>query len=151
MSTPLAVKIAFAPDRPPGLATPSYAREHDAGLDLPSMETFELEPGEWRAVRTGLHLEIPPGFEAQIRPRSGLASGHGVTVLNAPSTIDAGYRGEVKVILINLSRTRVLFTAGMKIAQLVFAPVVRADLQVATLDTLSPSERGTGGFGSSGR
>jgi dUTP pyrophosphatase len=151
MSTPLAVKIAFAPDRPPGLATPSYAREHDAGLDLPSMETFELEPGEWRAVRTGLHLEIPPGFEAQIRPRSGLASGHGVTVLNSPGTIDCGFRGEVKVVLINHGQASALFTVGMKIAQLVFAPVTRVVLQVVQVADLSPSDRGTGGFGSSGR
>ena len=151
MTTPLAVKIAFAPDRPPSLAVPSYAREHDAGLDLPSMETFELEPGEWRAVRTGLHLEIPPGCEAQIRPRSGLAASVGVTVLNSPGTIDSGFRGEVKVLLINHGRSSALFTVGMKVAQLVFAPVVRADLQVVQVADLAPSERGTGGFGSSGR
>ena len=150
MTTPLAVKIAFAPDRPPTLAAPSYAREHDAGLDLPSMETFWLKPGERRAIRTGIHLEIPPGYEAQIRPRSGLALRDGLTVLNAPSTIDAGFRGEVKVLLVNLGATDAIIDAGTRIAQLVFAPVVLADLQVVQVAELSPSERGTGGFGSSG-
>jgi dUTP pyrophosphatase len=151
MTTPIAVKFAFAPDRPSGLAVPSYAHEHDAGLDLPSMETFELAPGEWRAARTGLHLEIPPGYEAQIRPRSGLAASIGVTVLNSPGTIDCGFRGEVKVVLINHGQASALFTVGMKIAQLVFAPVTRVVLQVVQVADLSPSDRGTGGFGSSGR
>jgi dUTP pyrophosphatase len=133
-----------------GLALPAYATTSSAGLDLAAAiaEDVVLAPGERRAVPTGLAIALPEGYEAQVRPRSGLALNYGVTVLNSPGTIDADYRGEVRVILINLGTEPVTLTRGQRIAQLVLAPVARLAWQEAA--ELPESERGTGGFGSTG-
>jgi dUTP pyrophosphatase len=134
------------------LAAPDYATADAAGMDLsaavPENAPLTLAPGERAAVPTGLVLAIPSGYEGQVRPRSGLALKHAVTVLNAPGTIDADYRGEVKVILVNLGRETFTITRGMRIAQLIFAPVVRAVMQKA--QSLDATARGEGGFGSTG-
>ncbi len=129
---------------------PRYQSAHSAGADLCAAldAPLELEPGQRAAVPTGLRLQIPAGFEAQVRPRSGLALEHGVTVLNAPGTIDADYRGELKVILINLGQERYTVRPGERIAQLVFASAVRARFRLRP--KLAESERGEGGFGSTG-
>ncbi len=129
---------------------PRYMSEQAAGMDLPAaIETpLTLAPGERALVPTGLALAIPPGYEGQVRPRSGLAAKHGLTLLNAPGTIDADYRGEVKVILINLGSEPVTISPGQRIAQLVIAPVTRAEL--TEVDELPPTPRGEGGFGHSG-
>ena len=127
---------------------PNYAHDGDSGVDLFSIEDKILNPGESALIKTGIALEIPLGYEAQVRPRSGLALKHSITVLNTPGTIDAGYRGEIGVILINHGTNWFQVTAGMKIAQLVFAPVVRADL--IEVNELSDTVRGVGGFGSTG-
>lgn len=127
---------------------PSQAHPGDAGLDLSSIEDVTIAPGARRLVRTGLAVEIPDGFEGQVRPRSGLALKHGITVLNAPGTIDAGYRGEVGVVLANFGEAPFAVEKGMRIAQLVIAAVARVTIEVA--DSLSSSERGEGGYGSSG-
>jgi len=108
-----------------------------------------LAPGRRASVPTGLAIALPPGFEAQVRPRSGLAARHGVTVLNSPGTIDADYRGEISVILINHGEAPFTIRRGERIAQMVIAPVVRAELAVAA--SLSTTDRGSGGFGSTGR
>jgi dUTP pyrophosphatase len=135
-----------------GLPLPSYQSEGAAGLDLlaaiASNTQLVLEPRARDLVPTGLVIELPPGFEAQVRPRSGLALKHGVTVLNAPGTIDSDYRGEVKVLLANLGSEPFVIERGMRIAQLVIAPVTRASLQEKT--QLADSSRGAGGFGSTG-
>ncbi len=134
-----------------GLALPAYATDDAAGLDLLAATDAPLvvAPGERALVPTGIALALPAGFEAQIRPRSGLALKHGITVLNAPGTIDADYRGEVGVILINLGDAAVTITRGQAIAQMVIAPVTR----VALVETksLSQTARGAGGFGSTGQ
>lgn len=127
---------------------PRYAREGDAGLDLCASVTMVLAPGAAALVATGIAIELPPGTEGQVRPRSGLALKHAVTVLNTPGTIDEGYRGEVGVILINHGAQPFEVRPGMKIAQLVVAPRVSVD--VVEVDALSDTERGSGGFGSSG-
>jgi dUTP pyrophosphatase len=136
-----------------GLPLPAYQSPGAAGLDLvaaiPADAPIVLEPGERRIVVTGLVLEIPEGFEAQVRPRSGLALKYGVTILNAPGTIDSDYRGELAAILINHGPESFRIARGDRIAQLVFAPVVQARLAVA--ETLSDTDRGAGGFGSTGR
>ena len=133
-----------------GLPLPAYQSEQAAGLDLPAAveEPLLLSPGRRAAVPTGLALELPKGYEAQVRPRSGLALKQGVTVLNSPGTVDADYRGEVKVILINLGEEDFLIERGMRIAQLVVAPVTQARIEVAA--ELEESGRGAGGFGSTG-
>jgi dUTP pyrophosphatase len=131
------------------LDLPRYETDGAAGLDLRADEAFTLAPGERRVVPTGLALEIPPGHEGQVRPRSGLAARHGVALVNAPGTIDSDYRGEVKVILVNLGQTPVAFARGDRIAQLVVAPVTRAE--IALVDDLSDTGRGSGGFGSTGQ
>ncbi len=131
------------------LILPAYGSEGAAGMDLVAAEESVLLPGEWTSVGTGLRLEIPPGFEGQVRPRSGLALKHGVTVLNAPGTIDADYRGEVRVILINHGRDPFTVSRGDRIAQLVIAPVTRFVLMEA--DHLGETARGAGGFGSTGK
>jgi dUTP pyrophosphatase len=136
-------------DRGPPLEPPRHETEGAAGLDLRADEAFVLAPGERRAVPTGLALEIPPGHEGQVRPRSGLAARHGIALVNAPGTIDADYRGEVMVILVNLGREPVAFARGDRIAQLVIAPVVRAELVL--VEDLSATGRGAGGFGSTGQ
>lgn len=131
---------------------PHYATESAAGADLRAAldEPLTLGPGERGAVPTGVRLAIPDGYEGQIRPRSGLAIRHGVTVLNAPGTIDSDYRGEIRVLLLNVSDAPYTISDGDRIAQLVIAPVVRADF-VANDGDLEPSQRGEGGFGSTGR
>lgn len=133
-----------------GLSLPSYQSAFAAGMDLAAAvrESIRLEPGMRALIPTGLVIELPPGYEGQVRPRSGLAMKHGITVLNAPGTIDADYRGEVQVLLINLGETEFTVERGMRIAQLVIAPVVQA--QVVPQESLSSTPRGTGGFGSSG-
>lgn len=132
----------------PAAQLPTYAHPGDAGMDVRSIETVTLRPGGRALVRTGLVFQLPPDAEAQVRPRSGLALRHGVTVLNAPGTIDAGYRGEVGVILVNLGAGPFTVEKGMKVAQVVVASVVRAEVvEVAETDT---TERGADGFGSTG-
>ena len=132
------------------LALPSYATAGAAGLDLVAAIDGEavLPPGGHLAVPTGIALALPPGLEGQVRPRSGLALKHGITVLNAPGTIDSDYRGEVTVILINHGAAAFTITRGMKIAQLVVAAHARVEWMEAT--TLNPTTRGTAGFGSTG-
>jgi dUTP pyrophosphatase len=134
------------------LPLPSYQTADAAGIDLlaaiPATAPVTLGPGERALVPCGVAMAVPAGFEAQVRPRSGLAARHGVTVLNTPGTIDADYRGEVMVILINLGIGPFVVTRGMRIAQLVIAPVVRA--RIVETATLGETARGTGGFGSTG-
>jgi dUTP pyrophosphatase len=130
------------------LPLPRYARAGDAGLDLRAARDVALERGERALVETGVAVAIPPGWAGLVLPRSGLALRHGVTVLNAPGLIDAGYRGEIKVVLINHGAARAVVRRGERIAQLVIQPVGRAEL--IEVDALPPSERGTGGFGSTG-
>jgi dUTP pyrophosphatase len=134
-----------------GLALPAYMSEGAAGLDLAAAveEPVEVAPGGIVLIPTGLKLAIPPGYEGQVRPRSGLAVKHGLTVVNAPGTIDADYRGEVKVGLVNLGPRPVAVARGERVAQLVIAPVSRAEL--AEVEALPPSRRGEGGFGHTGR
>jgi dUTP pyrophosphatase len=132
-----------------GLPLPRYASEDAVGLDVTAGEELILRPGERHAIATGFAIEIPRGYEVQVRPRSGLAMKHGITCLNTPGTIDSDYRGEVKVILINLGREPFEIRRGERIAQLVPAPVLRADFVEAS--ELSNTERGSGGFGSTGR
>lgn len=133
----------------PELPMPAYATELAAGLDLIAAHPLQLLPQSWAAVGTGLELELPAGFEAQVRPRSGLAMKHGVTVLNAPGTIDADYRGEIRVLLINHGRDPYAIAPGDRIAQLVIAPVTHARIEVVA--ELSTTNRGRGGFGHTGR
>jgi dUTP pyrophosphatase len=134
------------------LPLPSYQSAAAAGLDLmaavPADAPLAIAPGRWAAIPTGLALALPPGTEGQVRPRSGLAAQHGVTVLNAPGTIDADYRGEVKVLLINHGPEPFTVTRGMRIAQLVIAGAARARLIEAA--DLAATGRGAGGFGSTG-
>jgi len=132
----------------PPLDYPKYATEGAAGMDLLADIDFFLDPGEVTIVPTGLVMEIPSGFEGQVRPRSGLAAKMGITVLNAPGTIDSDYRGEVKVILVNHSKKQHAFHRGDRIAQVVFAPVTRAALVGSY--ALSDTDRGVGGLGSTG-
>ncbi|NMB74947.1 MAG: dUTP diphosphatase [Myxococcales bacterium] len=133
-----------------GLPLPAYATAGSAGLDLPAAvaETVVIGPGQTLAVPTGICLAIPEGFEGQVRPRSGLARRCGLTVLNAPGTIDADYRGELVVLLVNLGQQPVSIDRGMRVAQLVIAPVARAELVEA--DTLPETSRQDGGFGHTG-
>jgi dUTP pyrophosphatase len=131
-----------------GLPLPAYASDGAAGMDVVAAETLTLRPGARHAVATGFAMAIPPGYEVQVRPRSGLALKHGVTCLNTPGTIDSDYRGEVKVILANLGDESFEIRRGDRIAQIVPAPVQRAAFaEVAALDE---TKRGTGGFGSTG-
>lgn len=132
-----------------GLPLPRYASEDAAGLDVTAAEELTLAPGERHAVATGFAIEIPRGYEVQVRPRSGLAFKNGVTCLNTPGTIDSDYRGEVKVILVNLGQEPFDVRRGERIAQLVPAPVLRADF--VEVGTLGATARGSGGFGSTGR
>ena len=136
-----------------GLALPTYQTAHAAGLDLlaavPDDAPLMLEPGRHALVPTGLTIALPSGFEAQVRPRSGLAAKHGVTVLNAPGTVDADYRGEVGVLLINHGDAPFTIRRGERIAQMVIAQVVRVELVAAA--ALPETDRGSGGFGSTGR
>ncbi len=135
----------------PRATLPHYATDGAAGMDLAAAleEPRELAPGEFALIPCGLAIALPAGYEAQVRPRSGLANKHGVTVLNAPGTIDCDYRGEVKVILINHGSTVFTVESGMRIAQLVIAPVSRVEWIES--DGLADTTRGAGGFGHTGR
>ncbi len=133
----------------PDAVIPTLGHPGDAAFDLYSVEDMELKPGERAAVPTGLVVEIPPGFEGQVRPRSGLAVNAGLTVLNTPGTIDSGYRGEVKTIIINLSQKPFKIEKGMRISQLAIRPVPRVEF--VEVEILTESSRGEGGFGSTGR
>jgi dUTP pyrophosphatase len=136
-----------------GLALPAYQTAHAAGLDLlaavPEDAPLVLSPGTHAMVPTGLTIALPEGYEAQVRPRSGLAAKHGVTVLNAPGTVDADYRGEIAVLLINHGSVPFTIRRGERIAQMVIASVARAEL--TAVEALSSTDRGGGGFGSTGR
>ena len=132
-----------------GLPLPCYESDGAAGMDVRAAEDWTLEPGERRPIATGFAVAIPEGFEIQVRPRSGLAAKNGITCLNTPGTIDADYRGEVKVILINLSDEAFRIRRGDRIAQLVPAPVQRARFR--EVDDLDSTQRGTDGFGSTGQ
>lgn len=149
MPSDIAISVQILPHGT-GLDLPAYATPGAAGMDAIAAVTdpLTLAPGDRFAVPTGLAMAIPEGFEVQVRPRSGLAFKHGLTIANAPGTIDSDYRGEVKVILINLGPDPVIITRGMRIAQLVPAAVTRAHLVV--VETLDDTTRGTGGFGSTG-
>lgn len=127
---------------------PSYASEEAAGMDLRSTEEITLKPLERTLAKTGLRMAIPKGFEGQIRPRSGLALKRGISMVNSPGTIDSDYRGEIGVILINLSDSVVQLEKGERIAQMVICPVARATVKI--VDSLDETERGEGGFGSTG-
>ena len=152
MSADVVVEVRRLPHGE-GLAVPAYQTEHAAGLDLVAAiaeaTPLTLAPGERAGVPTGLALALPPGFEGQVRPRSGLALKHGVTVLNAPGTVDADYRGEVSVVLINHGNEPFVVRRGDRIAQLVVAQVPRARLSVKV--ALDETARGASGFGSTGR
>jgi dUTP pyrophosphatase len=131
-----------------GAVLPAYAHPGDAGLDLCSAVAASLDPGESKLIGTGISIELPPNTEGNVRPRSGLALKHGITVLNSPGTIDCGYRGEVGIILINHGRVRFDVLPGMKIAQLVVAPCMTVGVEETS--DLTESARGQGGFGSTG-
>jgi dUTP pyrophosphatase len=132
-----------------GLPLPTYATDGAAGMDVVAAEDLTLAPGQRHAVATGFAIAIPHGYEVQVRPRSGLALKHGITCLNTPGTIDSDYRGEVKVILANLASEPFEVRRGERIAQLVPAPVLGANLR--EVESLSETGRGAGGFGSTGR
>src|SRR5882762_252360 len=130
---------------------PAYQSEHAAGIDLVADidDAWNMAPGERRAVPTGIAVEIPAGYEGQVRPRSGRALKEGLGVINSPGTIDADYRGEVKVLLVNLGQLAIRIMPGDRIAQLVIAPVTRAE--IVEVEELTPTPRGPGGFGHTGR
>ena len=147
------VDVAFTwlnPERSAGLALPCYETAQASGMDVAASidEAVQINPGEVRLIGCGFAVAIPAGYEIQVRPRSGLAVRHGVTVINAPGTIDADYRGEVKIGLVNLGREPFTVRRGDRIAQLVLAPVVRAVLVMR--QSLDETARGGGGFGSTG-
>ena len=147
MSEPVAVAIKRLPHGE-GLDLPHYATGGAAGMDVVSAEDVTIPPGGRHAVATGLAMAIPPGYEIQVRPRSGLALKHGITVPNTPGTIDSDYRGELKVILINHGQEPFPIARGDRVAQLVLAPVTRASWR--EVEELDPTQRGDGGFGSTG-
>ena len=145
------VKVALKPlEHAVGLKLPTYETEQSAGMDLSAalQEAIELAPGERALVPTGLSIALPAGYEAQIRPRSGLALKHGVTVLNTPGTVDADYRGEIKVILANLGSEDFTVERGMRIAQMVITK--HEHIEWSVVESLNETERGEGGFGSTG-
>jgi len=152
MTSAITVEVQRLPHAE-GLALPAYQSAHAAGLDLlaavPEDTPLTMQPGQRALVPTGLMIAVPPGHEAQVRPRSGLASKHGVTVLNSPGTVDADYRGEVSVLLINHGDEPFTIRRGERIAQLVIAAVTQANLVVVA--ALTSTDRGSGGFGSTGR
>src|SRR3954471_21651099 len=149
MTRPPAVAVRFRKVRP-GATTPRYMSAEAAGMDLASAADgpLRVEPGARIGVPTGLAMEIPTGFEGQVRPRSGLAIRAGVTIVNAPGTIDSDYRGEIVVLLVNLGKETHTINPGDRVAQLVIAPVTRCELEEA--DELGGTERGDGGFGHTG-
>ncbi|MEM8613003.1 MAG: dUTP diphosphatase [Cyanobacteria bacterium P01_H01_bin.105] len=146
MSTPVTIKFKKLS---PEAVIPSYAHPGDAGADLVAIGSHTLAPLDRLAIPTGLAAEIPQGYEMQVRPKSSLALKHGITLLNTPGTVDAGYRGEIKVILINLGASQFEIVPGQRIAQIVIAPVIQARFVVA--ESLNDSQRGEGGFGSTGK
>jgi dUTP pyrophosphatase len=152
LSTKVTVELQRLPHAE-SLPLPAYQTNDAAGLDLMAAvsdsEPMTLAAGQYALVPTGLAIALPPGYEAQVRPRSGLAAKHGVTVLNSPGTIDADYRGEIKVILVNHGQAAFVIKRGERIAQMVIAPVVQAAL--VPVAELSSTHRGAGGFGSTGR
>jgi dUTP pyrophosphatase len=150
MSNPVIVKLKRAANCG-DLPLPRKMTEHSAGFDLAAAvsEPVTLGPGDVRLIPCGFHMAVPPGYEAQVRPRSGLASRHGITLVNTPGTIDADYRGEVMVPLVNLGRQAFEITRGMRIAQMLIAPVPHVEI-VETSD-LDETPRGEGGFGHTGR
>ena len=152
MSAQVTIEIRQLPHGE-GLPLPAYQSAHAAGLDLlaavPTDAPLILSPGQYALVPTGLAIALPEGFEAQVRPRSGLAAKHGVTVLNAPGTVDSDYRGEISVILINHGSAPFTIARGERIAQMVIAQVANAEL--VPVVSLAPTDRGGGGFGSTGR
>lgn len=152
MSKTVRIEVATLPHFE-GLALPAYETALSVGMDLraavPEDEPMSVAPGQRVLAPTGLSIALPAGYEAQIRPRSGLALKHGITCLNTPGTIDADYRGEVKVILINLGQEPFVIKRGERIAQMVIAPVTQGEWDV--VETLSETARGAGGFGSTGR
>lgn len=147
MTNPIRIAIKRLPNGG-GLPVPAYASSGAAGMDVVAAESLRLAPGARHAVATGFAIAIPEGYEVQVRPRSGLALKHGVTCLNTPGTIDSDYRGEVKIILANLGDEAFAIARGDRIAQLVPAPVQRAVLD--EVDALDDTDRGDGGFGSTG-
>lgn len=147
MNSPIKVEVKRLPHGE-GLDLPTYATQGAAGMDVVSAEDVTLAPGARHAVATGLSMAIPQGFEIQVRPRSGLAFKHGISVPNAPGTIDSDYRGELKVILINHGTEEFAIARGDRVAQLVLAPVVKAAWD--EVEELDATERGSGGFGSTG-
>lgn len=152
MSSSVKVEVQQLPHGE-GLPLPAYQTAHAAGMDLlaavPDSAPVVLEPGKVAMVPTALSIALPPGYEAQVRPRSGLAAKHGITVLNSPGTIDADYRGEIAVILINHGSAAFTIKRGERIAQMVIAKVEQAELVMVA--TLGETARGSGGFGSTGR
>ncbi len=150
MTAPVQVDIFLEPHAE-GLPLPAYETEHAAGMDLRAAisESVVLAPRERRLLPTGIRIALPPGTEAQVRPRSGLAAKHGISMVNAPGTIDADYRGEIKVILINHGTEPFTVNRGDRIAQLVIAPVIRAEWH--KVDALDDTSRGSGGFGHTGK
>jgi dUTP pyrophosphatase len=147
MNNPVGVQVKRLPHGE-GLALPHYATQGAAGMDVLSAEDVTLDPGARHAVATGLALAIPAGYEIQVRPRSGLALKHGISVPNTPGTIDSDYRGELRIILINHGAEPFAIARGDRVAQLVLAPVVQAAWEVVA--ELDDTERGAGGFGSTG-
>lgn len=146
---PVAVRLAVEPGAE-DLPLPAYETEHAAGMDLRAAvsEPLQLVPGARALIPTGIRIALPPGTEAQVRPRSGLAIRHGISMVNSPGTIDADYRGEIRVIVINHGEESFTINRGDRIAQLVVAPVLRAEWQVC--DSLDDTARGAGGFGHTG-
>ncbi len=147
MSDPVTVRIKRLPHGE-GLDLPGYATPGAAGMDVLAAEDLTLAPGARRAVTTGLSIAVPPGYEIQVRPRSGLALKHGISIPNTPGTIDSDYRGELKVILINHGPEVFAIRRGDRVAQIVLAPVMRATWEV--VDEFDATARGSGGFGSTG-
>ena len=133
-----------------GLPLPAYSTGGAAGMDLRTCHDFTLLPGARTVASTGLIIQIPPGFEGQVRPRSGIAKSHGIGMINSPGTIDCDYRGVVGIILVNHSRETFHAMRGDRVAQIVFAPVVTATLSVVDAESLSSSDRSAGGFGHTG-
>ena len=148
------IKLSWLPDADPNVPLPAYETTGAAGADVranfppDARAGIELEPGERALIPTGFAMEIPVGFEVQVRPRSGLALKQGLTCLNTPGTIDSDYRGPVGVILVNLGQSSVKISHGDRVAQLVVAPVMQAEFQLS--ESLGETERGSGGFGSTG-
>lgn len=144
---PGSIRVRIVTD--PGVQVPEYQTAGAAGVDLRANQMVNLAPLERKLIPTGIKVEIPEGFEAQVRPRSGMAIKHGLSVVNSPGTIDSDYRGEIQIIAINLGQEAIEIQKGDRIAQLVFCPIVRAEWE--QVESLNQSNREEGGFGSTGR